>query len=225
MTSYANNPFQNAILLAPGQPCYLWGSKNLHQSDTQMYVSKVALTSNVATLTVQIYGGEIPAAGWLVSVKQVANNTNAFQVNRVALASVTIDSSGAGTITFALTHADVPEAAGTGIAVAEVPEIGETVANGASIPCCVQTPLAGARTLPVAVTFPTLPTTASVKLQGALHNIDSEFTNIGTTDVGTVAVSAQTVGPFSQVTLQAGYFYRFLVSSVTGSGTIVAKIG
>jgi hypothetical protein len=190
-----------------------------------MYVSKVAVTSNVATLTVQIYGGELPAAGWLVSVAQVANNSGAFQVNRVALASVTIDSTGAGTITFALTHADIPEAAGLGVAIAEVPEIGETAANGSSIACCVQSPLAGARTLPVAITFPTLPTTASVKLQGALHNIDSEFTNIGSTDLATVAASAQTVGPFSQVTLQAGYFYRFIVASIAGSGTIVAKIG
>jgi hypothetical protein len=212
------------VLLAPGQPCYLFGSKNLHQSDTQMYVSNVALTSNVATLTVQIYGGEIPAAGWLVSVRQTASTSGLFNVNRVPITTVTIDSTGAGTIVFPLTHADVVSAANTGTAIAEVPEIGDTAANGASIACCVQTPLAGARTLPVAITFPTVPTTATVVLQGALHNIDSEFTAVSPT-LATVAASAQTLGPFNQVTLQAGYFYRFLVSSFTGSGTIVAKIG
>jgi phage tail sheath protein FI len=73
------------------------------------------------------------------------------------------------------------------------------------------------------VTFPTLPTAASVDLQAALHNINSEFTKVAT--VVTVAASAYTAGPFAQVTLQRGYFYRLAVSGVSGVGTIVGKIG
>ena len=224
MTAYANNPFQTAVFLQKGVASYLFGSYNYKQGPTKMRVSNIVGDGTHATLTVQIYSGEIPIVGALVSVKQTQTSSGAFNVNRAALTGVTIASTGAGTITF-LSATSVSTTPDTGEAVAEVPEIGEAIVAQASIPCCIAAPDGDSQfTVPFAVTFPTLPTAVTVGLQAALHNVDAEFTTILPT-AAVVAASSQTVGPFGYVTLQRGYFYRFIVSGLTGTGLLVAKIG
>jgi len=229
MTAYVNSPFAPVKLAVKGQPVYLFGSLNFHQGDTVMLVNNVALTSNVATLTVQITAGEIPKVGSLISVQQTQSTTGLFNVSRAALTGVTIvAATGAGTVTFALTHADVGTAADTGSAIVEVPEVGETPAAVASIPCVFQAPDGDSQfTVTTAVTFSggVLPTAITVSLQEALHNVDSEYTTVGTAAI--VAATAYTAGPIAKFSLERGYYYRFLVSGLTaGSVTgIVAKIG
>jgi hypothetical protein len=103
-------------------------------------------------------------------------------------------------------------------------EIPETLANGASIAVAFATPKGDDQsTLPLSVLFPTLPTAVTVDLQGAQRNVDNEFTKVQ--GVASVAGSVNAGGAFQQVSLQRGYFYRLLVSGLSGSGTIVAKIG
>lgn len=118
MSVYSNDPSQAIALALPGIPSYLWGSYNDRVSPTKMTVSNVALTSNVATLTVQVIEGNVPVAGQLVTVKGTQQSTGAFNVTAVAIASVSINANGAGTITFALTHANVSSVADSGLAVA-----------------------------------------------------------------------------------------------------------
>jgi hypothetical protein len=228
MPAYVNGPaaFNPAQLVQKGVPCYLWGSLNLHQGDTVMLVNNVALTSNVATLTVQITAGEIPVTGALISVRQTASTSGLFNVNRVKLTGVTITAStGAGTVTFALTHADVASAADAGSAIVEVPEVGEAVAAGASVACIFDAPHGSSQfTVTTAITFGTLPTAANIVLQRAVHNNDAEFTTIGNAAV--ISGTVYTTGPVAEFTLERAYFYRFLTSGLTlGSGAgIVAKI-
>jgi len=73
------------------------------------------------------------------------------------------------------------------------------------------------------VTFDTIPTAVTVTLQVAIRDIDSEYTS--TTTVITVTGSGYTSGPLAEITLQRGYFYRFLVSGLTGGSKIIGKIG
>ena len=225
MPNYVDSPNNTALLVQEGTATYLFGSYNAHQANTRMLISNSALTSNVATITVQIVEGEIPTVGSLITVTQTQAGTGGMNVNRAAITAVSITAAtGQGTISYADTHANITSVADTGTAVAEVPEVAETLANGNSIACQFQAPKGDSQfTVPLAVTFPTLPTAASVDLQAALHNVNAEFTKVAT--VVTVAASAYTAGPFAQVTLQRGYFYRFAVSGVSGTGTIVAKIG
>lgn len=230
MPAYINSPFSVPQLVQKGVPCYLFGSYNFHQGLTLMYVSNVALTTNVATLTVQIYGGEVPKVGSLISVLQTQSTTGLFNVSRVPLTGVTINLvTGAGTVTFALTHANVTTAADTGSAIVEVPEVGDTLANGSSVSCCIQAPEGDSQfTVPVAVTFPggVLPTAVTVHLQVAIRDTDAEYTNCDATGT-VVAGGVYTSGPVNQVTLQRGYSYRLNVSGLTvGSATgIIGKLG
>lgn len=119
MPAYSNNPLQAIQLALPGTPVYVWGSQNDRVSPTKMTVSNVALTSNVATLTVKVIEGNVPVAGQLVTVTGTQTASGAFNVTGVAIASATINATtGAGTITYALTHADVGSTPDSGLAVA-----------------------------------------------------------------------------------------------------------
>lgn len=224
MPKYVNSPFSPAQLLIKGVSAYLLGSFNYKQANTKMFVTNTALTSNVAIISVQIVEGEIPLVGSLLSIIQTQNGSGSYNVNRAAITNVSINqTTGAGTISFALTHANITTGADTGTAIAEVPEIPETLSNGASAAVCIPAYGDSQITIPVAVTFPTMPTAAVVDLQVALHDNDAEYTLL--TNITTVVTSAPTVGPVAEVTLQRGYFYRFNVSGVSGTSTVVGKIG
>lgn len=228
MPSFSSSPF--AALpqkLIPGQPAFLFGSWPSDVAPTKGNINKVAITSNVATVTVVINEGNVPAVGSLITVQGTATASGSFNVTNVALASVTIAADGTGTLTFALTHADVAAIADGGMFIVPQPEVGETVANGASV--AVGLPYAepsadtgqGAESVQCEVSFPTLPTACVVALQGSMTR---EFTTpaVVIANVVTVAGSAATLG-----TLQATgkwNFLRYSISGTSGSGTIVAKI-
>jgi hypothetical protein len=133
MPAYSNNPLVAVALALPGIPTYVWGSLSDRISPTKMTVSNVALTTNVATLTVQVIEGNIPAVGALVTVTGTQQAGGAFNVTAVALTGVTINAtSGAGTITFALTHANVGSVADSGLAVAPQAIVFESVSTNES---------------------------------------------------------------------------------------------
>ena len=227
MPYYVNSPFSRPKLLQKGVPCYLLGSYSYSTGNTKLAVSQVALATNVATLTVQLIDGPKPVVGSLISVVNTTTGAGEFNVARAVITAVSItDSTGAGTISFALTAANVSATADFGTAIVEPAEVGETIANGSSIAACVQAPDGDSQfTLSAAVTFPTLPTACTVQLYGAIRDIDAEYNNsqsLGT--VATVSGGAQTAGPVAEFTLQRLNFFRFKVSGLSGSGTIVAKI-
>lgn len=226
MPLYANNPFTPPQLVQKGVPAYLLGTYNFHQANTKMQVSNSALTSNVATVTGQIVEGEVPLVGSYISISQTQAGTGAFNVSRAIVTAVSFNNSGFGTVTFALTHANVTSVADTGTAIVEVPEVGETMVPGMSIACCMQAPEGDSQfTVPFALTFPsgTLPTAVTGTLMRSIRNIQSEFT--ATTAIVTIAASAYTTGPVVQATLERGYFYAVNISGITGTGVVVAKVG
>jgi hypothetical protein len=224
LPSYVDSPFQVPILAQKGVATYLFGSYNYRQAHTKAWLTNVALTTNVATVTVQIVEGEIPLVGSLISISNSSSTSGTFNVKRAVVTGATIAGDGTGTITFALTHADIASAADTGTVIVEVPEIGETIAAGASIPCLIQAPEGDSQfTVETAVTCSTMPTGLTVVLQKAIHDRDAEYTTVGNAAV--IAASAFTTGPVAHFTLERGHFYRFLASGLSGSGKIVAKIG
>ena len=121
MPNYMEGPFPQRAALIPGQPAYSFGVAPT--ANARMSISKVAIATNVATLTVQMLEGIIPAVGALISVQGTQTVTSGgapnFNVTNVALASVTINSStGAGTVTFALTSNNITAIADSGQAIA-----------------------------------------------------------------------------------------------------------
>jgi hypothetical protein len=230
-------PLPEVVL--PGKPAYLYGSFATDTQDTLLQVTNVALTSNVATVSVYVRAGNIPVVGNLISIAGTQGASGAFNVSSVALTGVSINATaGIGTVTFALVHADVVSAADSGQALVPIQEVPETLAANTSVPVYVpsQEPNdMGEKSITTAITFPTMPTAATVKLYSAINlpknlpgSAGSEWTLVGT--VATVAAAAQTVGPLftedtsANTAALAGRFFCLQVTGVTGSGLIVAKL-
>jgi hypothetical protein len=231
MPAYVNSPFQVPKLALNGVPCYLFGTLDYKVGDTRLFLISSSLTTNVATLIVQWMSGPLPLVGQYVSVISSTNGAGSFNVTRSVLTAVAINAiTGIGTLTFALTHADIGSATDYGTVVVENAEVGDTLTNNSFSQACVyQIPDGDSQfSLPLAVTFGgTIPSAVVVTLQQALRNptatVTTEFTNT-TTNV-TVAASAYTSGPVVNATLQRGYLYRLAVTGLTGGSTIVGKLG
>ena len=171
MPQYTNNPFTPIQLMQKNVPCYLLGMRNLKQGDTLMRVSKVVGSGSTATLTVQVYAGEIPLVGARVSVQQLANT--AFNVSRAPLTAVSINATtGAGTISFASATA-LSTTPDFGTADVEVPEVGETLNNGVTAPAALQNLELDYVILGAFVSFPTLPTAVTITLEGAISDTNT----------------------------------------------------
>lgn len=217
-------------LLIPGEPGYFFGSLNYNQAPTKFSVTNVALTSNVATVTIAIRAGNVPAVGNLVSIRKTTSTSGLFNVTNAVITGVTYPAANAsGTITFALTHADVVSGADTGEGLVPVPEVSEALtANGASWPLSVarvfdedQLDATFNRTFQVICSFPTPPTAATVKLQGAINNVDAEYVDMATVAVVAGSSVTQTAGGIPQQNFR---FIRLNVSGISGTGTVIAKV-
>jgi len=235
MPAYNQNPIGKVVQQAvPGQPAYCYGSLNTLVAPTRMNITNVALTSNVATLSVTVIEGNLPVVGQLVSVagcsNSVFNTTTPLAITAVSFTNTPED--GKGTISFALTHADVVSAAATGAAMAPQVEVGESIVAGASaevaIPANTPFPENG-RAMLFEVYFPTLPTGVTVAVQGASVNVDNDYTTLGTIAVvaaSTLSGASNTGGNVASLYFDGvrENFIRYLVSGLTGTGKIVAKV-
>ena len=206
-----------------GVCAYLIGKFSQQVANTNAAVTNVALTTNVATVTVQLINGPLPVIGGLISIINSANTSGLFNVTRAVITGVTINSgTGAGTITFALTHADVVTAADSGSVIVEPAEVGETVTSAGftSIACLIQAPEGDSQfTLPVSVTGGVGITAMTATLQKALKVQSNEWTNT-TTVVTKTGATTYTAGPVVEATLERAYLYRVVLSAVTGTLTL-----
>ena len=227
MPAYANSAFQTPQLLQKGTPAYLFGAFSQQRGNTLLGLSTDAIATNVATVTAQLVNGPLPNIGDLVSIVNAANSAGAFNVNRAPLTAVSyVAATNVMTLTFALTGTNQGATADGGTVIVEPAEVPEALAlNAPSTACLVQSPEGDAQfTIPMSVKFPTLPTSCTVDLQGAMRNNANEWTVVQAA-VAVVAAGVQTVGPLAQISLQREYLYRFNASALTGTGTIIAKIG
>lgn len=222
-----NSPFVPPQLLQNGVPSYLLGSFNFLRGKSSGNVTNVASSTTVATVTVQVNQGGIPLAGDLITIYGTSQGAGQFNVTRSAITGVTFNTAtNLGTVTFALAGTAVSSVADGGGVILEPAEVAEALTTSTfSVPVCVQPPRGDSQfTLPLSVTFPTMPTAATVTLQRAIQDIASEYTNTAT--AVTVATSAFTAGPVVEATLERGYVYRLAVTGVTGtSPTVIAKVG
>jgi len=227
MPAYANSAFQTPQLLQKGVAAYLFGAFSQQRGNTILGLSTDAIATNVATVTAQLINGPLPNIGDLVSIINAANSAGAFNVNRAPLTGVAyVVATNVMTLTFALTGTNQGATADGGTVIVEPAEVSEAlVLNAPSTACLVQSPEGDAQfTIPMSVKFPTLPTSCTVDLQGAMRNNANEWTVVQA-GVAVVAAGVQTVGPLAQISLQREYLYRFNVSALVGTGTIIGKIG
>ena len=227
MPAFQNNPFQKPQLLQKGVPAYIVGSFSQKVGNTNLALVTDAIASNVATITATYLNGPLPGVGDLVSIINSTNSSAAFNVSRVALASVSYNATtNVMTLTFALTASNQAATADGGTVVVEPGEVGETVsANYTSQAVLVQAPEGDSQfTVPLSVSGGASITAMTATLQVAIKGQSNEWTST-TTNVTKTGASTYTAGPVVQATLQRGYLYRLAITGVTGSDKVIAKLG
>jgi hypothetical protein len=231
MPLFNASPFSHNTIqrLTPGRPNYLFGAWNDKTSPTKLQITSVQATTGTATLGVVVVDGNIPAVGSLLTVYGTATNSQ-FNVTNAVLSAVSITAStGVGTVSWTGAFSAVSQTNDAGVGLIPQPETSDSFsASVQSVAVAAPdtkpwSPDGIADTVQCEVNFPTLPTACVVSLQGCLY-LDPAGANFQTAiaNVVTVAASAATYGTLSYTGKFA--FYRYGISGVSGSGTIVGKL-
>lgn len=208
-----------SILVAPGSLTYLLGKRA--PGGGTMTVTNVALTSNVATVTVTGWSGANPIVGTPITIRGSQVSSGAFNVSNAVLTGTTLDASGNGTVTFALTHADVVSAADTGTLTFPPQVTGETAVAAGTIAGALARPSAARSTNAVFAQL-TLPAAGVTALTATAQVSEDNVNWVTRTEVLTVAGSAITAGSVYFET--TALFVRFLLSGLTGSGPVAIAV-
>lgn len=239
MTLYNNSafgpPYKNTMRMGTSiQPNYLFGAFEYKTEPFRFAVTGVALASNVATYTVQLIGGGgpapsvAPAVGAKMGVRGTATSSGLFNVDPAIVTAVTFNATtGAGTISCALTGANVSQTADTGVLVVNPVETPDKITGVVSSQAValIFTPdeSDNSRCLFAECKWVgTLPTTATVVLEAANVDDDSRYVNLGT--VCTVASGAVTQAG-AEFSFIMGKFLRLKVSAFTGGDSTTGLVG
>lgn len=224
MPSYNANPGVNTFppLLQPGVNGYAFGSFDASVPTSVMEITNLSISGNVGTALVILREGKVPPVGALLTIRGTTVDSGAFNINNVAVATVSIDPATAiGYVTFILVGSDFPATADTGMAYVPVPEVGETLANGSSQAFAVQEESGfndNSKTITWSTRYPSSPSTSTMSLQAAMFDVDSEYKTIDS--------STNTNGEIRSLTMRGYRFLRVIASNVTGgsSPTSVVRI-
>lgn len=241
MPAYITSPFKPMPqLLTPNTPTYVWGSFNDKTGPTQGKVLQSLGIGTTGELVVQITSGNFPVVGSLITVVGVSASVN-FNVTNAALTAVdryphgNEPDNGMYALAYTIVSTASPIQTDGGQFIIPQPEVGELVSGtGASVPVAVNTWNVSGKSLSVTLTLGTGLSGVTAVVQGANRDIDAEYNTIGTIGSGlgvgtTDWQSGQ--GDTATGTLAAGSvnflnfkFYRLNLTSVTGSGLVIAKI-
>lgn len=213
---YNASPFAApATMLLTGVNFYAFGSKSQGKPTTRMQVTSVsANASNNATVGVKILEGPIPIIGNFITIIGTMSASGAYNVTNVAISNVVIDTtSGIGTITFALTTAQLATTADFGTALVPIAEVAEALTNNSSsLPCAVQSPTgdaANAMTVTWQTSYPSAPAGITATLQGSLNDIDNEYATLDT--------STNAAGEIRNVAIDGVNFLRVRITGLSGT--------
>lgn len=242
MSQYVLSPFkQSPVLAVAGTPAYLLGSWNDKCGPTQGYViSDASNGTTTATLIFQIVSGNVPTTSGLITIAGTANGGGNFNVTNAAITSVAVTEQGVCTVTYTISSTATPttQTQDYGQVIVPQPEVGDTVATAPYNSVPVARPfnnpnIQEGQALSATVRFLSGGTLTgyTVLLQGADIDLDSEYQTIATlgTSVGAGTVvtfqSGQgTAATVAAVNLLNYRFYRFSLTTGSGSGTVVGKI-
>lgn len=235
MSFYVNSPFKQVpALLVAGTPSYVWGSFNDRTGPTQGTIVSDSGNGSTSSITIQILSGNIPVVGALFTSVGSTNAAGAYNFTNAPILSVSSPANpdqGLYTITVAGSGSSA-SAPDTGQYSIPQPEIGEALTGtGASVPVAApfnNPEMQEGKSITASVSFPTAPTSATVVLQGALFDKDSEYVTIGTLGTTNGSSTFQTgqgaAGTVADVNIVNFRFYRLNCTALVSTGTIVGKI-
>jgi hypothetical protein len=201
-------PGSPTLLVSAGSKTYLLGS--IASDGGNFYITNVALASNVATVTVTGFSGVLPVVGTLIDIRGSQQQAGAFNVTQAPVTALNLDATGAGTISFALTGANLATTADSGT-LSFIPQVtGETVVAGSTISGALARP-SGARSQNAV--FCQLTASSGISALTCTMQVSSD--NVNWTNTTAVLTLSAPTGYFETTAL----FVRGTLSGLTGTGT------
>lgn len=232
MALYSNSafgaPFKSVARMQTDlEPNYLFGKFENKTQPWLFNITNVTVASNVAIVAGTLVSGggaspnHVPAVGAKIGIRGTKTSSGLFNVDPTTAATVTwTPASGAVSVTFPLTHADVVTAPDTGTLVIQPIETPDLVSQGSA-------------SAPIALIFSPdesdnsrclyaeakwtgmLPTTATVVLQVANVEDDSRYAVVlntqGTAPGATVTASSALASVAAGAVTQSGAEYSFIM--------------
>lgn len=198
-----------------GLPSYSAGSFPLGQAPAKFYVTNVTASGSTVTLGVRQVEGNIPAVGQLVTVTGTSVAGPLANVTNVALSAVAITpATGVGTISYASAAPALAQTNDGGMAIANVSDVGEVNA----VQKWQQFALDPAGGELLTMTWASTAATVALQLEGAIDDVDAQYTIIGTSQ-------STLTGTLTQTVPNGVRFVRVNQTAFTGGpGTIWAKL-
>jgi hypothetical protein len=236
MPVYVASPFKPPVQLAvAGTPSYLIGSYNDKTGPTIGSIITDAAVTTTATLVFRILSGNVPKTGSLITVVGAANSAN-FNVTNVAVTVISVTDAGIATVSYAITSTSQGTLADGGQVIIPQPEVGETVAaayKSAPVARPFNNPnINEGQSLTATINLGSGLSGVAATLEGADFDVDTEYVTVHT--FGTSGLSSFQSGQDTPATAGAANpgganqlnwrFYRFNISAVTGSGSVIGKI-
>lgn len=216
--------------MLPGIPAYSFGAAPNPSGNLRFQVTSVAITSDVATIGVQMLEGLLPATqsnliGALITIQGTQTVTSGgapnFNVTQGTVTGISITTStGIGTITFALTSSNISTTNDSGEAIVQQIETGDAMSsnlNGQQFAMQSQEGFpSNSRDLNWVIATPSAPSNFTAYLQVADTDQAAEYTTIDTTTA---------VGKRVVIGVRAN-FVRIALGTISGgsSPTVVGKI-
>lgn len=241
MSQYVTSPFKPPVQLATsGIPAYLIGSYNDKTGPTLGYVISNNASTTTATVVFRIVSGNVPVTGSLITVVGCSNNSN-FNVTNVSVTVVSTTAAGICTVTYTISSTNQSSTPDGGQVIIPQPEVGETVSAAyKSAPIArpfnnpnIQEGQSFTATLNLGAGLSAITAT----LEGADLDLDSEYVTLhtfvaaGAAGLYSFQTGQDVLTPASPAAQNPGgvnvlnyRFYRFNISIVTGSGSVVGKI-
>ena len=238
MSTYIKSPFKPAPALAvAGTPQYLFGSYNDKTGPTLGNVISNSAVTTTGTLVFLIVSGNVPVTGALISVVGCANNSN-FNVTNAAITVISTTAAGVCTVTYTISSTSQGSTPDGGQVIIQQPEVGDTVATAPYNSVPVARPfnnpnIQEGQSLSATVNFLSGGSLSgyTVLLQGADIDLDTEYqtlatmgTSVGAGTIVTFQSGQGTAATVAAVNLLNYRFYRFSLTTGTGTGSVVGKI-
>jgi hypothetical protein len=249
MSTYIKSPFKPSPQLAvAGTPSYLFGSYNDKTGPTLGYIQSNSGSTTTGTLVFRIASGNVPIVGALLTAVGQANSAN-FNVTNAPILTVVCTDAGICTVTVTITSTTQASTADGGQVVIQQPEVGDTIASGtatASVPVAVpfnNPEMQEGKSITATLTLPNTGSLSGVVavLQASNLDLDGEYVTIHTFAAVTAANTSETwqsgadlkapsatpgnvSANLGGVNIINWRFYRFNLTSVTGTGPAIGKI-
>lgn len=220
MPYFDATPSAKTLLVLAGSKTYLLGS--IAPDGGRMQITSVAIAANIATVTVSSISGAYPLVGTLITIRGSQNGSGEFNVTNAVVTAVALDQTGAGTISFALTGANIGATPDIGT-LSFFPQVtGEAAVNNSFTMAGALARPSGARGQDAVFVQMSIPNPGVTALTGTIQ-VSNDYQN-WTSTAYTLSIVGGAVGNGFAYFETTAIYVRVALTGLAGTGLVAVVI-